>query len=169
LRLNVGKVVLSIEDEAKLRDIVDGLSAQLVAALGASDPQQAALTVAHVMRLEAVDHPAVSRLQAYANERVLSLLTRSLHEASTHAQAARFDRAAATLAELRAFFAALREHDAGKLVDLAELEARAAQVEAGAERRKQELERQQALEVSQLSLKIAFIFILRVVPKHVIV
>jgi len=140
-------VVLSLEDEAKLRDIVDGLSAQLIAALGASDPDRAALTVANVERLEAVEHPVVSRLQAYANERLLSVLTRELHEASTHAQSARFDQTAVALVKLRAFFAALKKHGAGKLVDLAELELRAADVEAGAQRRKQEIERQKALEV----------------------
>ena len=103
--------------------------------------------MANAERLEAVDHPAVTRLLAYANERVLSALTRALHEAATHAQAARFDLAAAALAELRAFFAALKAHGAGKLIDLTELEARAGDVEAGAARRRQELERQEALEV----------------------
>ena len=139
-------MVLGVEDEAKLRDVVDGLFAKLIAALSASDPELAAVTVANAERLEAVDHPAVSRLLAYANERVLSVLTRSLHEASTLAQSARFDHAATTLAELRAFFAALRAHGACRLVDLVELEARAEEVEAGAARRKQELERQKALE-----------------------
>jgi len=135
----VFKIVLSVDDEAKLRTLVEALFERLKVALESGEYEASAKALSDMKRLDIVDHVAVTRLFDSARIRINQSLRNRFFEAQNCVILDKLENASVLLAEFRTM---LKPFDANSgarnMLDLDELTSRSDDIDAAIKSRREE-------------------------------